>query len=179
MPSLQILKGPNEGQIIPLDGDRFVMGRNPDCGIVIPDTGVSREHAQIVRKAGKFFIEDRQSRNGTFVNNQLINTRKALKNNDRIRICDFVACFLHQSTAAEPPAKLLPGFASVSPRTASLEAECRAIREKLEVNHVLYEHAEVLGLHEAVADPSSSVRRILGVGFHRLVVLDAEWGKAG
>jgi serine phosphatase RsbU (regulator of sigma subunit)/pSer/pThr/pTyr-binding forkhead associated (FHA) protein len=100
MAALQILKGPNEGQIIPLDGDRFVMGRNPDCGIVIPVTSVSREHAQIVRKAGKFFIEDKQSRNGTFVNNQAINSLTALKNNDRIRICDFIACFLDQSTAS-------------------------------------------------------------------------------
>ncbi len=96
MAALQILKGPNEGQVIPLDGDRFVIGRNPDCGIVIPLTSVSREHAQVVRKSGKFFIEDKQSRNGTFVNNQAINAMTALKNNDRIRICDFIACFLDQ-----------------------------------------------------------------------------------
>jgi serine phosphatase RsbU (regulator of sigma subunit)/pSer/pThr/pTyr-binding forkhead associated (FHA) protein len=96
MPSLQILKGPNEGSVIPLEGDRFVLGRNPDCGIVIPVTSVSREHAQILRLQGKFFIEDKQSRNGTFVNNQAINTRTALKNNDRIRICDFIAAFLEQ-----------------------------------------------------------------------------------
>src|SRR5262249_37972742 len=96
MPSLQILKGPNEGSVIPLEGDRFVLGRNPDCGIVIPVTSVSREHAQILRLQGKYFIEDKQSRNGTFVNNQAINARTALKNNDRIRICDFIAAFLDQ-----------------------------------------------------------------------------------
>jgi serine phosphatase RsbU (regulator of sigma subunit)/pSer/pThr/pTyr-binding forkhead associated (FHA) protein len=100
MPSLQILKGPNEGSVIPLEGDRFVLGRNPDCGIVIPVTSVSREHAQILRVQGKYFIEDKQSRNGTFVNNQAINARTALKNNDRIRICDFIAAFLEQ--APEP-----------------------------------------------------------------------------
>src|SRR5437870_5655998 len=60
MPSLHVLKGPNEGAIIPLDGDRFVLGRNPDCGIVIPVTSVSREHALILRIQGKFFIEDKQ-----------------------------------------------------------------------------------------------------------------------
>ncbi len=96
MPSLQILKGPNEGSVIPLEGDRFVLGRNPDCGVVIPVTSVSREHAQILRVQGKYFIEDKQSRNGTFVNNQAINARTALKNNDRIRICDFIAAFVDQ-----------------------------------------------------------------------------------
>ena len=99
MPALQILKGHNEGAIIPLEGERFVFGRNLDCAVVIPANSVSREHAQILKTAGKFFIEDRQSRNGTFVNNQAINGRTPLKNNDRIRICDFVACFLDQGQA--------------------------------------------------------------------------------
>src|SRR5947209_5907365 len=94
MPSLHILKGPNEGNVIPLDGDRFILGRNPDCAIVIPVTSVSREHAQIVRVNGRFFIEDKQSRNGTFVNSQAVTARTQLKHNDKIRICDFLAVFL-------------------------------------------------------------------------------------
>lgn len=94
MPSLTILKGPNEGHVIPLDvGDRFVLGRNPDCAVVIPVTSVSREHAQILKVNNKYYIEDKQSRNGTFVNNQAISGKTLLKDNDRIRICDFIASF--------------------------------------------------------------------------------------
>jgi serine phosphatase RsbU (regulator of sigma subunit) len=102
MPTLQILKGPNEGNVIQLEGERFILGRNPDCAVVIPVTSVSREHAQILRISGKYFIEDKQSRNGTFVNNQAINTRTQLKNNDRIRICDFIATFLDQAPDGLP-----------------------------------------------------------------------------
>src|SRR5947209_4384753 len=94
MASLHILKGANEGTVIPLDGDRFVLGRNPDCAVVIPVTSVSREHAVILRAQGRYYIEDKQSRNGTFINNQAITGRTPLKNNDRIRICDFLAAFL-------------------------------------------------------------------------------------
>jgi sigma-B regulation protein RsbU (phosphoserine phosphatase) len=95
MASLNILKGANEGALIPLDaGDKFILGRNPDSAVVIPSTSVSREHAQILRISGKFFIEDKQSRNHTFVNNQIISTRTPLKHNDKIRICDFTAVFL-------------------------------------------------------------------------------------
>jgi sigma-B regulation protein RsbU (phosphoserine phosphatase) len=101
MPSLHVLKGPNEGADILLEGDRFILGRNPDCQVNIPFTSVSREHAQILRISGKFFIEDKQSRNGTFVNNQQVSTRTALKNNDKIRICDWIATFLDQATVAE------------------------------------------------------------------------------
>jgi sigma-B regulation protein RsbU (phosphoserine phosphatase) len=94
MPSLHILKGANEGALIPVDGDRFVIGRNPECGIVIPVTSVSREHAHILRVQGRYFIEDLRSRNGTFVNDKAITSRTPLKNNDRVRICDFLATFL-------------------------------------------------------------------------------------
>jgi len=104
MPSLHVLKGANEGALIPLDGDKVVLGRNPDCGVVIPATSVSRTHATILRLHGKYYIVDgdgdkERSRNGTFVNNQAVTARTPLKNNDKIRICDFQAAFLD----GEPP----------------------------------------------------------------------------
>jgi sigma-B regulation protein RsbU (phosphoserine phosphatase) len=102
MPTLHVLKGTNEGAFLPLDGDKFILGRNPDCAINIAATSVSREHAQILRINGRYYIEDKQSRNGTFVNNQAITTRTLLKHNDRIRICDFLAAFLEQPPT--PPA---------------------------------------------------------------------------
>ncbi len=105
MAALQILKGANEGTLVSLDGEKFILGRNPDCGIVIPVTSVSREHAQILRIQGRYYIEDKQSRNGTYVNNQAITARTLLKSNDRVRICDFLAVFLdqQQNTPLELP----------------------------------------------------------------------------
>ena len=94
MPALHILKGANQGATVPLEGDRLVIGRNPECNFVIPATAVSREHAVILRIQGRYHIEDLQSRNGTFVNNQAIAARTPLNNNDRIRICDFLAVYL-------------------------------------------------------------------------------------
>jgi serine phosphatase RsbU (regulator of sigma subunit)/pSer/pThr/pTyr-binding forkhead associated (FHA) protein len=107
MASLHVLKGLNtEGQRIPLEGDRLTMGRNPDCYVHIPITSVSREHAAIIREQGRFYIEDLQSRNGTFVNNQQINARTPLRHNDRIRICDFLATFQDASSTLPLPASL-------------------------------------------------------------------------
>jgi len=93
MGQLKILKGFNEGKDIPLDGERFVLGRSPECSIVIPITSVSREHAMILRVQGQYFLEDNKSRNGTFLNNQQITGRVPLKNNDQIRICEFCCIF--------------------------------------------------------------------------------------
>jgi pSer/pThr/pTyr-binding forkhead associated (FHA) protein len=102
MPSLQILKGANEGAVITLGNDPLVLGRNPDCDVVIFMRTVSRRHAQIVRVGDSYFLDDLQSRNGTFVNNVEVQTRTALKNNDRIRICDFIAAFLELPPAPLP-----------------------------------------------------------------------------
>ncbi|HEY7158121.1 MAG TPA: SpoIIE family protein phosphatase [Gemmataceae bacterium] len=107
MPVLHILKGADEGASIPLDSDKIILGRNPDCGVVIPVTSVSREHAQILRIQGRYFIVDGDgrgtpSRNGTYVNNQAIAARTPLKHNDKIRICDFQAVFMDPQSVTPP-----------------------------------------------------------------------------
>jgi phosphoserine phosphatase RsbU/P len=94
-------KGVNRGAVIPLDGERVVLGRNADCGVVINEPAVSREHACVRRLAGKFYIEDLKSRNYTYVNDQKIESRTLLKDFDRIKICDNVFEFLE--TPPRPP----------------------------------------------------------------------------
>jgi hypothetical protein len=102
MPSLQILAGPNVGTLIPLVGERIVVGRGPSGDIVIPISSVSRNHAQLTRAGETYFIEDTQSRNGTFVNNQRIITRTGLRSRDHIRICDFVAVYFDEPFGGVP-----------------------------------------------------------------------------
>lgn len=108
MASLHILKGQNPGQRVVLDAEKVVLGRDPECHVVIPMNSVSRRHAQILRTGGRYFIEDLQSRNGTYVNHQAIGERTALKNNDRIRICDFLATF-HETAFPPLPPELAKG----------------------------------------------------------------------
>lgn len=109
MASLLILKGTNtQGQRLELTSDKITLGRNPDCTVVITGHAVSREHAHILRVQGKYYIEDRDSRNGTFVNNQQISARTPLKDNDRIKICDFL-CTFHEGPGPRPlPPDLRP-----------------------------------------------------------------------
>src|SRR5438105_4372091 len=103
MAVLQVMTGANQGTQIPLNGDKTVLGRNPDCHVVISGTAVSRAHAHILRVGGKYYIEDIKSRNGTFVNNEQIAGRTALKNNDKIKICDFVCAFFDAPPKAPGP----------------------------------------------------------------------------
>jgi serine phosphatase RsbU (regulator of sigma subunit)/pSer/pThr/pTyr-binding forkhead associated (FHA) protein len=109
MAFLHILKGTNQGQKIPLrGGNEFVLGRNADCHVVINDPAVSRVHARILVVGGRFHLEDgdgkAKSRNGTFVNNHLLEKeRVALKSNDRIKICDFLCNFYEQDEEVRKP----------------------------------------------------------------------------
>ena len=98
MPSLILLKSPPEGaspnKNIPLTGDQMVIGRDENgCQIVIPHHAVSRKHAQITRTGNQFFIEDLKSRNKTYLNNRPVETRTPLNDQDRIKICDFLATY--------------------------------------------------------------------------------------
>ena len=77
------------GQKYKLNQPKMVMGRHPDCEIVIDAGAVSRQHAQIILADDNFYIEDLQSRNGTYVNDRRIEGRKLLCHADSLRICDI------------------------------------------------------------------------------------------
>ncbi|MEX0714711.1 MAG: SpoIIE family protein phosphatase [Pirellulales bacterium] len=93
MAVLEVLKGLNPGQHFVLSGERSVLGRHPDCDIVLDVGAVSRQHAQILCSGNEFYVEDLRSRNGTFVNGQMVRGRQRLHDNDRVKICDLLFTF--------------------------------------------------------------------------------------
>ncbi|MGL6073651.1 MAG: SpoIIE family protein phosphatase [Fimbriiglobus sp.] len=106
MPSLILLKSPGGaamGQNYPLTpGMTQVIGRDADqCQIVIPNSSVSRKHAVIHSRDGKYVVEDLGSRNGTLINQNRITNPTALKHDDRVKICDFLFRY-HDETAPVP-----------------------------------------------------------------------------
>ena len=62
----------------------FVVGRGKDANGQIADSEASRQHFQILYRDGKYFVEDKSSRNGTFVNGKR-ETFAELKFDDRLR----------------------------------------------------------------------------------------------
>ena len=62
------------------------LGRAPTNSIVIEDSFASSEHAQIVFRDGQWWLEDRNSRNGTTLNNVVINQPVVVTNGDIIGI---------------------------------------------------------------------------------------------
>ena len=88
------MDGVGVGRRHKLDADRIVLGRHPDCDIVLELGAVSRRHALVDRTEGAFFVEDLQSRNGTYVNGSLATGRRRLRHGDELRICETLFRFV-------------------------------------------------------------------------------------
>ena len=66
-----------------IDQNEIIIGRDETCDIQIDNIAVSREHATIIKGPNYYFIEDMQSKNGTFVNGKKIN-KKFLRADDEV-----------------------------------------------------------------------------------------------
>lgn len=60
------------GEFFIRDGQKLSIGRDISSDVAIVDSKVSRNHASIISRAGRVFIEDHNSTNGTFVNGERI-----------------------------------------------------------------------------------------------------------
>jgi serine protease Do len=79
-----ILNGPRAGERLALGGSGIRVGREAAmCEIVLENPKVSRLHAEVVSIDGKVLVIDRNSSNGTYVNDQKIDKR-FLKDGDII-----------------------------------------------------------------------------------------------
>lgn len=99
----RVVKGSCPGQILELRGERIVLGRHPNCQIVLDNAAVSRYHAQILESHGNFYVEDLRSRNKTHLNGQPVEGRTLLGDGDTLKICDIVFSF---HLTAPPPLPL-------------------------------------------------------------------------
>jgi predicted component of type VI protein secretion system len=85
--SLVVASGVHQGKSIPVNGPKFIIGRDETCQLRPASQAVSKQHCGIFLKDSKVFIVDYGSTNGTSVNDQQLtaNTETELKHGDRIK----------------------------------------------------------------------------------------------
>jgi hypothetical protein len=88
-PRLVVERAPGHepGMIYDLDGE-IVMGRGERAEIRLEDPFASSQHARIFERGGTIAIEDLGSTNGTYLNEELLETPRPLHPDDRVRIGD-------------------------------------------------------------------------------------------
>ncbi len=85
VPVLFVLAGLDAGRLFVLDRATTIIGREKGVEVQLADGAMSRKHAAIQREGEHFFIQDLESRNGTFVNGDRI-TRRQLGTGDHVAV---------------------------------------------------------------------------------------------
>ncbi|MDA0321699.1 MAG: FHA domain-containing protein [Verrucomicrobia bacterium] len=100
---LVISKDQKQIDKVTVDKDAFIIGRSQQADLTLDDGSVSRQHAEIVRRGGSYQVKDRQSRNGTIVNDKTIAHPCDLSDGDVIKLGDFELRFLQDDEAPRGP----------------------------------------------------------------------------
>lgn len=85
-----------------LDKDELLIGRAPDCDMVVPDRKVSRHHARLRKTADGIVVEDLDSKNGTHVNGATIDDPVLLQDGDVISVALAVKLMFVGTEATVP-----------------------------------------------------------------------------
>ena len=135
MPQLFVLSGPLVGRSFDVHGP-VTLGRSPECGVVLADRSVSREHARIEPDGAGWRIVDLGSRNGIKVRGERVE-RAPLFDHDEFVLGELLLRFrtavpepgadkAPPAAAPEPPrpaAAPPPARPGIPPKPAALEAE--------------------------------------------------------
>ena len=88
----EVLEGVEVCDLVLIDGQRvriserpIVLGRQPDCDVVLDDSNVSRRHAEIALRDGEIVLTDLGSTNGTKVNGTPVRSR-VLVSGDAVQV---------------------------------------------------------------------------------------------
>jgi diguanylate cyclase (GGDEF)-like protein len=89
-----VLYGPELGKRATIGRSAFQIGRSSKNELPIDQESVSRHHARITMSARTHFIEDLGSTNGTFVNDERVEGKRALKDGDQIKVGRSILKFM-------------------------------------------------------------------------------------
>jgi serine phosphatase RsbU (regulator of sigma subunit) len=161
------LLGPEkeEEQVYEISTNETVVGRSSDSDLCLNDLYVSRHHATIVRKNGKYQIVDLKSTHGTFINGQRVE-EQALRDGDQVRLGRKELLFstrlleLRPSTTAGDLNKSLAHFSSVLD-----SAEYSGLSDLEKINFILdfkYQSGQAFSSDETFAHILRSALNISG-----------------
>lgn len=85
--SLELTTGPLTGTTLNLKGyDDISIGRSQSCTLVLEDDFASGSHARLIRRGSDWYVEDLDSRNGTWIGNERLDQPVKLSAGMEIRI---------------------------------------------------------------------------------------------
>jgi|694.fasta_scaffold00816_29 pSer/pThr/pTyr-binding forkhead associated (FHA) protein len=176
---LEVSSGPNQGKIIPIRVNPFLIGRGESCHLRPASERVSRQHCRIDFANEAYTISDSQSTDGTYVNGERIEAAVPLRSGDQLRIgsltfrvkleatADPVQSALDVSTRSALTRRVVP---KVGQDLHSLLGE---LREALKwTQQIFCPSSEVDRLAQEILEQNSLGIKILAENFRNVLVLD-------
>lgn len=69
-----------------LPSDEVFLGRGDDCDLMLSERQVSRQHIRIFQQGEQYYVEDLESRNGTWVNGEQLKGTRRLSDGDKLQL---------------------------------------------------------------------------------------------
>ncbi len=92
--ALIVVGGDLNGTIFDIDGAEVKVGRSPECEIPLEFQGISRHHFSLHTNGDTVTIEDKGSRNGTYLNNRKLEQSVELRKGDIIKLGSIALRFI-------------------------------------------------------------------------------------
>ena len=105
---LQIKKGSQLVSNVRLTGTRVVLGRAPECDVVLSADGVSRQHVEFVAQGDGWTVRDLGSRNGILVNGARASQAHLVQPGDRIQLDVFDLVIKQDQAPLARPRPVVP-----------------------------------------------------------------------
>ncbi|MFZ5471722.1 MAG: FHA domain-containing protein [Myxococcota bacterium] len=162
---LKVSKGKGQGREFSFTQKEVKLGRTPENDVVVIDGGVSRHHARIFEKEGRFFVEDLKSANGTRVNGALVVGAHRLENGDIIALGEEVAFSFVAGEKTHPRKALVEAPVREEPSNTTPGVPLPTLRESDEESaHT----EEVEGLPAPPPDKAAEVTREVAMPVRKL-----------
>ncbi|MBZ0270579.1 sigma 54-interacting transcriptional regulator [bacterium] len=117
--------GPERRVEIPEGG--LVIGKNPECDLVLTDTYVSGRHAMIEARAGRLTLRDLASRNGTFLDGARVEASEIGQGQEIVLGRTSIRVASERTEEAIEPAPPIPGLAGESATMRRVAAVARRV----------------------------------------------------
>ncbi|MDA0283264.1 MAG: FHA domain-containing protein, partial [Planctomycetota bacterium] len=126
-----LLKPLQGGRPIVLDKPILLIGRHPDCDVILKNSAkISRKHCCVALVDNHFVVRDLDSMNGVWVNGERVDHSANLRNGDELMIGDLPFTLTRSSEEKRPRSS--ETVAEVSPRdvvqTDSSQHDAAAVR---------------------------------------------------
>lgn len=112
--SLVVAQGVHQGKVIPITGQQFLIGRDPQCQLRPASPAVSKQHCAITVREGQVFVRDFGSTNGTAINEVPVDGEREMFDTDKLKVgpLEFILRIERVAAAPTPAPVRLPASAN-------------------------------------------------------------------